>query len=90
MAIVLSRDDKIVLHINSYPNDEFRKVFLNGVARRIEFTYALDDDHPNPEDLKTLRNLMIEAGVPEKLVRSDEQVCEAAQAVMNRIMESLH
>ena len=90
VAIVLSKEDKIVLFINSYSRDEFREKFLHDIARRDEFSSALDEQSPKIEDLRTLRDLMVAAGVPAELITTDKKIREAAQAVMNRIMESLH
>ena len=90
MTIVLSNDDKIVMYIGSYPYEEFRDKLLNGVARRKEFSSVLEDRQVRLDDLKTLRDLMVKAGIPEKLLVTDRQIKEAAQAIMNRIVESLH
>lgn len=90
MAIVLSKDDKIVMYIYSFPYAEFRDKFLNGIARRKEFSSVLDDKNVEIEDLKTLRDLLVEAGIPNKLLVTDKQIKEASQAIMNRILDSLH
>ena len=90
MAIVLSEDDKIVMYVNSYPYADFRDKFLNGVARCKEFSSVLEDKRVRLEDLTTLRDLMVEAGIPEKLLVTDRQIKEAAQAIMDRIVDSLH
>lgn len=90
MAIVLSRDDKIVLFVNSYTREEFRQKFLYNIAKRGEFSAVLIEESPMLEDLKTIRNLMIEAGIPEDYLMTNKQIREAAQAVSNRIMESLN
>ncbi len=89
MAIVLSRDDKIVVHINSYTSAEFRERFVNNVSKTPEFSAVLDSLTPKIDDLKVLRDAMIVAGIPPKLVVTDKQILEAAQAIMNRLMESL-
>ncbi len=89
MAIVLSRDDEIVVFINSFPYAEFRERFVNNVSKIPEFSAVLDSLTPKIEDLKTLRDAMIAAGIPSKLVVSDKQIREAAQAIMNRLIEPL-
>ena len=89
MAIILGRDDEIVLFINSITREEFRKKFLFNIARIDEFASAFDEVHTKTEDLDSLRDMFISAGVPRELLMTYAQVREAAQAVSNRIMESL-
>ena len=89
MKVVLSRDMETVKFLEALPRDEFRQKFLRKVAQDMSFTYVLDDPHAGPESFQRLHDLMIDNGIPEALIVSDRAIQEAAQAIINRIMELL-
>lgn len=89
MTVVLSKDDEIVVFINSFSYGEFRERFNKRVAKTYEFSAVLDSLNPTLEELTKLRDAMVEAGIPQKLVMTDKQIREAAQAIMNRLIDPL-
>ena len=88
MAIVLSRDDKIVVYIAAFSYAEFRERFL-ALTKTYEFSAAIDDPDPKNEVLDKLRDMMIAAGIDPKYVSTPRRVRETAQAIMNRLIDPL-